>query len=442
MMALNAQGDTVVETPSGAIVINERPRTGTPGGTQPTTTTIKGGYEPDQDYLEAQNEANLQIRMGHDIAYEGTQKLLAQQAGELQARVDAQERQAKEQADQQAAIDRGVAEKQDAYDKASAEYKSARVDPGKLGSWAGNPLGGIGLILGTIAANFPGAKHQIPNYAQQILNKRIDDDIRAQEAEIAVKKDAANNALGDLQRKLGSQELARTAMRGILLQQSQDRLSLLQTQAKSTEEAGNYQAWLGENEAALAKAKAQYLREAQGEVTRNMKYMPPTAGTGGGVRFATAEELGKPLALRKQMAEIGKLEAQGEPGKLSAQQKAARADIDAARGFIADYQTTYETTGGGAINRLGAAATQRDKILEGKAKAGAPIVQKALGYMRISPATSEATVNSITGLSEDKTKAQLQAIRDQLDRRERAILAQPGAAEVPQVSTEGIEEEK
>ena len=63
--------------------------------------------------------------------------------------------------------------------------------------------------LGVAMAQFGGAFTGQPNVAMQFVNNQIDRSIRAQEAQINVKGNAADNMLADLTREMGSLSAAK-----------------------------------------------------------------------------------------------------------------------------------------------------------------------------------------------------------------------------------------
>lgn len=310
--AQGKRGENILKDPvTGEVFIRTPARAGTKGGAQETGRSIKGGFDPNEDYIDQQLEANVDARMAEDTAYEGRMQSNAEAIGQLKADIDTKRMQAEEAAMEAAQVEQGVADKQRVYDEARERYKSTTIDTRRVQR---DPLAHIGLILGTLGAHFPGAKQSIPNYAQQILNKRIDDDIRKQETELAVKKDAAGNALGDLQRQLGSRALAKDALRGIMLERSQSQIALEAERAKTPELQAQYMAWGAENQKRLSEQLEKYRQEAAGETTRTIKNVQATAGTRGGDRPLTLEE-------RKKYADVqtaerkarGEGEAAGKP---------------------------------------------------------------------------------------------------------------------------------
>ncbi len=111
---------------------------------------------------------------------------------------------------------------QNDYNQAISEVKAFRVNP-MAGSFP--VLDAAAAALGAIAAGLTGG----PNQVLPILNKRIDDNIKAQQIQLGNLKDAAAmkaNRLGMLRQKFGDDKMAMEAERRIQLEQLKGQLDM------------------------------------------------------------------------------------------------------------------------------------------------------------------------------------------------------------------------
>lgn len=426
VMYQNAQGDELVKEPGHA---------GSKGGLQLKSEEKKGGYDPSQAYLEetARNDATLQ--QSRDIGFAAASKQAAMDQAAAQANQAAQANAEAEAKNRQWQIDQQVAEKNTKYENALSDYQNSKVDPGRLtrGNWGLN----IARLLGTIASSLPTRPGQNPiqNYAGEMVDRQIDQDIDAQKAEIAVKKDSANNALTDLTRKLGSQQLAVEALRGIRQQQA---ATAMQQGAAQTADANLSAGYLAASAEAAQKAadhKENYLRLANGEITQHIVNAPSVSASGPHTRAATLEELKAVAELKHINASTGAIEAKTAdgPGGIKPAQQAAAAKIDSALAGLNEFDASHASEGRPGIWTTGVGGNH--KHVE-TVNTLAPLVADALGGGRSAPIIMKQFREDATSASGEKIQATIAATRQRLLDKRAQILNNPAAAETPEPAAE------
>jgi hypothetical protein len=146
------------------------------------------------------------------------------------------------------------------------EIASMKItDRRSLGSKIG---GAIGIALGAYASTTSGA----PNYALQIINKQIDDDIASQRSEIEAKKaklTGKQNAYQRLREKLGDNNAAYNATRAGYLDQIQNQLAVIAAKHKGTAVEARAKALVAEIRQQSAEAKQKAFDTAADQVRAN-----------------------------------------------------------------------------------------------------------------------------------------------------------------------------
>jgi hypothetical protein len=171
--------------------------------------TKMAGFEQQRQAAE-QRELEAQ----RELAAQQQEKAALQEAEFAQFRQDFEQSYQQADADYRAAVD---------------ELKATKVDPRR---GAIPILDAFALALGAAGAAFTRG----PNFAQQMIQSRIDNDIRAQLADISTLKDAAaaqHNRLGQLRARLGDERAAIETERALQLDQAKAYLTEKAAAAKS-----------------------------------------------------------------------------------------------------------------------------------------------------------------------------------------------------------------
>lgn len=225
----------------------------------------------------------------------------------------------------QAQIESKVGDLQMKYEKAAKAFTSSDAphDDRDIGERLFDALA-VGL------GSFGAALSKSPNFAQQMVSQRIANNIHAQEVALNVKKDSANNALGDLQRELGSMDLAKTGLRGIRLQQAKTQFDkIAASTADERIRAGALQT-SAKLESDYAATMEDYRLKALGQVSKSYVMTPKIAPTKAGFHaLAPDKALGfakESAGLEGTVAGTAKtLDSIGKGGKTQSDKNAAGA---------------------------------------------------------------------------------------------------------------------
>lgn len=281
-------GETIIQNPDGTVLVETRSAP-TRGGLQEKSRTIKGGFDPSEGYIDATVGAFKEQQAGEELGA----ATAAQQAAEERGFLEEQQRQLvaqqQQQQQQMETIKRGVAEKQVAYDIAQSKYNNfSEIDQDRIWKRKGTGARIVSAISAALGA-FGAALAKTPNFALEIINGEIERDIRSQEQEIAINRESAQNALADLQRQLGSMDLAKAALGAIQTQRVQLQLQGIANKAKIPSVVSGFQKANGMLMQSYADKLEDYRQKATGEVTKSIVNVPGSAG-GTTRRLATVAE--------------------------------------------------------------------------------------------------------------------------------------------------------
>lgn len=324
-LRVSPQGTIQKFAPGSAGVSQEQLQAQADKGTpvaRSVSETQQGGMEGDQGYLErraagieAQRLA-LQNEAGLATSAADQESQLAQQQFETRKRIESEEQA------RVADLQQRVAREEDLKNKAYADYTSSKVDPDRIFATPGSRFvaalaAGAGAWAATIA--------KTPNFALDIINQRIDRDIRAQEAAIKLKGEKANNLLGDLRKSGMDLDQARAAAKGIQIQTEKSQLDALRAKNAVPAMQAHYdrldQAMLN----GLNEANEAYRQATIGKTTRttNSVVEYPRAGSAGGW-VDVADQLGtaaKVQGLQKGEADIAKTNRDAAKGPTASPEK-------------------------------------------------------------------------------------------------------------------------
>jgi hypothetical protein len=281
-------GETIIQNPDGTVMVETRSAP-TRGGPQEKSRTVKGGFDPSEGYIDATVGAFKEQQAGEELGA----AMASQQAAEERGFLEEQQRQLvaqqQQQQQQMETIKRGVAEKQAAYDIAQSKYNNfSEIDQDRI--WRKKGTGAsILAVIGASLGAFGSALTKTPNFALEIINSAIDRDLRSQEQEIAINREAAGNALADLQRQTGSLDLAKTALGALQTQRVQMQIQAMANKAKTPAAIASFQKANGMLMQAYADKLEEYRQKATGEVTKSIVNVPGSAG-GTTLRLGTVAE--------------------------------------------------------------------------------------------------------------------------------------------------------
>lgn len=297
----NAQGDTVMVNPAtGQVLVNARARAGSKGGLVERSRTVQGGFKPDEEYVDATRANFEQTAVAQAMGVEAANKQAEAERALLQQE---QRNLADQQAEQQAQTDQiaaGVTDLQQKYNTAEKDFDWRALRPIDANDGRNVMADSIISGLGVVGA----LMNKSPNYTQQILEQEFQKNIRRQEAEFQVLGDRRDNILSKLKQQLGSLDLAKSALHGMQIKRAQNQFA----QIAATTGDLNRQAVALENAAKLDQQwqdwNQDYLRRSEGQVSRSLVNTPGSAGSRGGVRLATQQELQGARGIQGQEADI------------------------------------------------------------------------------------------------------------------------------------------
>lgn len=381
----NARGDIIARDPNHPETIRVQTRGSAPtkGGNIERGSSVRGAFDPNEAYLKTDEElAGIQQKAN----MVGAQAAMAEnemKRGYIEEQQAQAKRDAAEAMAAKAAEDRGVAKMQARYDALEKDYTGARVDPGR----ASMPvLDALAAGMGAFAAILS----KTPNYAQQVIDARIQRDIAAQEAAINVKGNSARNALGDLERQLGSRDLAKKAYESIATRQAQ----LQMEQTALSVAPGQIQANAMQTAAQLAQAhndkKEAYRQASLGEWQRTYQHQQASAGSAPSSRLATVEEATALANLDKTRDAANK--AAG-PGKVSPRIQTKIADTQAAIDATVALDAEHKRLGRPGVH---GGITDEGKAFKAKARTTANLIAAA-GMGDANDVYDELTAGGING---------------------------------------------
>lgn len=346
-----AGGDTIALREGGDpsnpmdLVVQTRARSGSKGGPVERARTVVDGYDRDPEYEEKRDAIYGDMQISNDAARLAAADQIAAERALIEERQKDILAQAEEARFTKQQVDTGVKQLSEKRAKAVKEYSGSKVDPKRYLAGGKNWLAGIANAMGSIGAARIGA----PGFAMNALESRIAQDIGAQEKEIAVKGEAADNALADLTREMGSADLAKNTLASIQREGVKLQLDMMASSTKDKEQQAYYSN-IG-NQLSLKQLEDQhaYIQGANGHVTRSIVMTQGSAGSAGGQRAVTAGEFEGASKGAPKTAEGGRPPpplASERTEKLSSWADAISA-ADEAEGLLGDQDSNWgDPTGG------------------------------------------------------------------------------------------------
>ena len=340
---------SIVEMRKGADPNNPQPgdlrvfrpgSAGSKGGWMDRSMSVQGAHNLNPEYEEKQKKFQGQEERSTLLASEAaTRDAAAQQAYNEGVRdfmanqaVEAQ----KQQDDAQARFD----EINTKHAKAEKDYLGSKVDPSQVTSGVPGFIAVLGAAMNTFGNSMMGS----PEMGGKILNARIADNIRAQEAAIAIKRDGADNALKRLTEETGNLDLAKASLKSIQLGRLKSQLEVDMKDGRDTQRQANAVKMHTIVSKAYVDAEEDRRIRAQGVVTKQMQNMPGSAGRAGGYSLPSIGDIqGSKGALAPQ---IVPKEGEGGPVKKSADVVKYESTLSAVDRSLSDFVEAH----GGAID--------------------------------------------------------------------------------------------
>jgi hypothetical protein len=378
----------------------------------PSRTETQREYTPegDPDYLK--NQADLSI----------DRRLLNQQIAERQSLAAAQEtlafgeQAAREQkrAEIEASVAARAAEEsrraEAEYDQARNEFRDKKVDPERLFRGPTGTIRKIAMAIAQAAGAYAATIGRTANFAQQIVQSRIEEDIAAQREDIRVRGLHVDNALANLTRKIGDQRAAEAVLRSA---QGDYASALMRTRAAATkrqEVIDVAQKWDLDEQQRQLELRNKYLQERQGKIVEKVfgEFAYPTSGSAPVDRPATLDE------------------------------QSAYENLQGKR--LANVQTDQEIQGGGKAAEI-SDATRREAATFSTAKQRIEDIAAQYGY-KVDPATGKITAGEKAGfpgrvgaLVDPGPRAKFEAEAAQLGRDVAGVLNPQGEPGMPLIES-------
>lgn len=411
--------------------------------------SVSGGFTPDQEYLERR----------HDLAID--KRLLIDKTADVEAENAVRDKQAADQqvaraaqwqAEEQARTNQITTQVQkdlETKDRLQKEYANAKVDPRRIfsgqGGTARSVIAAIAAGLGTAGQGMQamGGHPGAPNLGYQAVQTAIDRDISAQENEIKIKGEVANNALSQYVRSGLSLDQAKIALRSAQLGWTAAQTAQSAALTKGSMVDVNRDALHNQLLSGLNDADEQYRVQSLGTRTKQVasQVAYPHGGSSGGLRYLTPEQTdkvnagnvelgGKQASTAKTLNEI----EHPKGGSTAAKTQGALADNQAAqqeliRAAAAGGMRYDEKTGKlegetpGIWKREGAFS---NKEFNTALRGAAPLVLKATGVNRVGDSEQTAWAEKGSTASGEYNAAFLQHQLESLRAKERAIKAGGG----------------
>jgi hypothetical protein len=250
------------------------PTAATKGGLQLRGETRQGVQELDPEFLAQQDDLQIDKRLalqaGQDAAIEKAEhdrafrEEMEKQAINNQAQAEARDRE----------ITAKVGDLQKKYDAAEKDVASARVDP-RGGS---NIFDVIAIGLGTAGAVI--GKHE--NFALNIVQRKIDRHIAAQEHAINIKRETKNDLSRMLEANQGNRELARLALQSAYTKKAQATFEARAAGTGSKELKAQHAMTAATMQEQYAIQRKAWEDAARGNVTQHLVNVADRAGSAGG----------------------------------------------------------------------------------------------------------------------------------------------------------------
>ncbi len=401
--------------------------------------TVAGGFDPSKEYLDERqrlaDEKGAIIDKTAEVEHANAtrEQMLADQQAKNAANLQAEEQ---GRAD---AIAQRLQKDEQTKDRLMQDYGNAKVDPKRLFSGPGS---GGRSILAVLAAGLGAAGQGMfavanrpgqPNQGMQAVNMAIDRDISAQENEIKIKGQMADNALAQFQRTGLSAEQSRAALRATQLQWANAQAQQAAAQTKGSLVDVNAANMHNSLSGALNDANEDYRQKSLGLHTKQVasQIVYPHAGSAGGLVALTPDEAmktgeravetgGKVATTAKTIADIRKEEAATGKPKGNAALGSAIDNLDLAAGEIGltpDEKGVYSGDAAAVMRSGGLGTSEQVRKFHNALRAAAPEVLKAQGE-RVTPQAIESWMDNAKSMSGDQVKQFLVAQKRALSVRE------------------------
>jgi hypothetical protein len=408
-------GGSIIETRVGADLNNPKPgdvristpaRAGSKGGLALRGETRQGVQPLDEDFLEEQDDLQVQKQEAqeagnaaalekaeHDRAF---REEMENQAINNQAQAEARDRE----------ITAKVGDLQKKYDSAEKDVASAKVDP-RGGS---NIFDIIAIGLGTAGAVI--GKHE--NFALNIVQRKIDRHIAAQEHAINIKRETKNDLARMLEANQGNRELARLALQSAYTKKAQATFEARAAGSGSQELKAQHAMTAASMAEQYSLKRQAWENAARGEVTQSFVNVPGQAASAGGVRLPTLGEL---EGIKKASAPENK-DPSGAGAAGSADKAKRMSAINSSLVALDEYVETSAAAGDLYSTKYGDDASKKAGAAAG---AMGPMIARATEGDAATKDSMDRVIGGLTATNPASRDAAIKAYKAQLLRQKAAI---------------------
>lgn len=383
--------------------------------------STSGGFEPDQDYLEGIADVRINERMDVEKLREIELKNAEEESKLVAQREKIAADRAKEAAAKKATAEASLKKSEDLKTYAKKTYETSRVDPGRLFAGKGGTARRFGSAIANAMGAFGAALTHTPNYAMELFEQAIADDIDAQKNDIAIKKDASDTAMADFIRQGATLEQAQ-----ILAEAAQ--LDWLSAQAQAARmgtanEATNAKYDMIQNaitQKALEKNEA-YRQASLGKVAIDVQsqYAYPVKGSAGGIveRPATIDEV---KGAQEVTAGVDGKGGKGGAGssRVSGEIANKQANLDAALKAVRHWREVHENMGKSGVYT---GTSKEAKEFKAAVKSSKAIVDSALQGNAPNESTMADIEDNMTSMSGETIRATIDEYEKRLIEKRNAL---------------------
>jgi hypothetical protein len=399
-------GGGFFQSPDGVVGRFRGPTAATKGGLELRGETRQGVQPLDEDFLAEQDDLQVQKQE----AQEAGNAAALEKAEHDRAYREEMEKQAANNADQAAARDREITAKvgdlQKKYDAAEKDVASARVDP-RGGS---NSFDIIAIGLGTAGAVI--GKHE--NFALNIVQRKIDRHIAAQEHAINIKRETKNDLARMLEANQGNRELARLALQSAYTKKAQATFEARAAGSGSQELKAQHAMTAASMAEQYSLKRQAWENAARGEVTQSFVNVPGQAASAGGVRLPTLGEL---EGIKKASAPENK-DPSGAGAAGSADKAKRMSAINSSLVALDEYVETSAAAGDLDSTKYGDDASKKAGAAAG---AMGPMIARATEGDAATKDSMDRVIGGLTATNPASRDAAIKAYKAQLLRQKAAI---------------------
>lgn len=419
-----SRGHGIYEGPDGRLYQYSAGSAGSKGGLTLRSETRQDVQPVDPQFLEDQDQyqADRTEALKQQQAAEREQANLALEHKQEMERMAANA--AAEEEKRNIAVNTRLADIEQQYDKAEKDVANTKIDP----NGGGNFLEALILGLGTAGSILT----KQPNLTHEIIQRRIDRHIAAQEKELNVKREAKNDLARMLDVTRGDRDAAKAALETAYTRKAQ---ATFEARAAATGDQAlkaTHLAQAADMGAAYGEKRKAWTDAQRGRVTQSYVNAPAQAARAAGL-VPLNDQLGTELNLQK----VAKGEAAASAnatGKVDAKQAAGlRAGIQAVERLQQKLQERGNAGGGTGL-------AEDDSIWAGEVDAAVPLIDAA----KQGGAPNESTMGDLkSGLKSFRGKriqaqliAEKKILQDRLDALEKGAAGAPAAEQPKEEPTE------